>query len=81
MCAAPCGWFNAFLLSFQIEESEGTFATTVTRGSMELTGGMPSFMDGNSHRFVVVEDNDKNAWARCNLCPSIMIVQRFIIYS
>ena len=46
MCAAPCGRFNAFLLSFQIEESEGTSATTVTRTSMELTGGMPSFMGG-----------------------------------
>ena len=27
----------------------------------------PSFMDGNSHYFVVVEDNDKNVPARYNL--------------
>ena len=40
VCAAPCvrfGQFNAFLLLFQIEESEGTSATTVTKGTMELT--------------------------------------------
>ena len=54
VCAAPCIWFgqfNAFLLLFQKEESKGTSATTVTRGTMELT-------DGNSHYFVVVEDNN-----------------------
>ena len=41
MFAAPCirfGGFNAFLLLFQVEESEGTSATTVTMGTMELTG-------------------------------------------
>ena len=31
------GQVNAFLLLFQIEESVGT-STTVTRGTMELTG-------------------------------------------
>ena len=39
--AVPCVWFghfNAFLLLFQKEESEGTSATNVTRGTMELTG-------------------------------------------
>ena len=44
--AAPCnqfGRFNAFLLRFQIEESEETSATTVIRGSMELTGGSAIF--------------------------------------
>ena len=51
-----------------MEESEGTSSTTVTRETMELTGWI---MDGNSHSFVVVEDNDYNMWARCNLCPSI----------
>ena len=39
MCAAPCGRIDAFLLLFQIEESEETSAITVTRGPMELTGG------------------------------------------
>ena len=39
VCAAPCGRFDAFLLLFQIEESEETSAITVTRGPMELTGG------------------------------------------
>ena len=81
--------------AFQIEESNGTSATTVTRGTTELTGAgavwknfcyhcnkgnhgayrcweMSSFMDGNSHYFVVVEDNDKNVWARWNLCSSIV---------
>ena len=48
VCAAPCvrfaiGRFNAFLLLFQIEESEGTSATTVTRETMELTGGSAIF--------------------------------------
>ena len=41
VCAAPCirfGRFNAFLL-FQIEESKGNSVTTVTRETMELTGG------------------------------------------
>ena len=41
VCAAPCirfGRYNAFLLLFQIEESEGNSVTTVTRGTMELTG-------------------------------------------
>ena len=40
VCAAPCirfGRFNAFLFLFQIEESKGTSAATVTRGTMELT--------------------------------------------
>ena len=42
VCAAPCIWFgpfNAFLLLFQREESQGTSATTVTKGIMELIGG------------------------------------------
>ena len=43
-----------------MEESKGTSATTVTRGTMEHTGGNAIFMDGSSHYFVVVEDNDKN---------------------
>ena len=37
VCAAPCvqfGRFNTFLLLFQIEESKGTSATTVTRGTI-----------------------------------------------
>ena len=41
VCAAPCvqfGGFNAFLILFRIEESEGTSAITVTWGTMELTG-------------------------------------------
>ena len=46
VCAAPCvqfGRFNAFLLPFQIEESKGTFATTVTRGTTEFTSGSAIF--------------------------------------
>ena len=46
MCAARCvrfGRFNAFLLLFQKEQSQGTSATTVTRGTMELTGGSAIF--------------------------------------
>ena len=46
VCAAPCvpfGRFNAFLLLFQKEQSQGTPATTVTRGTMELTGGSAIF--------------------------------------
>ena len=46
VCAAPCiqfGQFNVFLLPFQIEESEGTSATTVTGGTMELIGGSTIF--------------------------------------
>ena len=38
VCAAPCvrfGPFNAFLLLFQKEQSQGTSATTVTRGTMD----------------------------------------------
>ena len=61
VCAAPCvqfGRFNAFLLLFQKEQSQGTPATTVTRGAMELSGGSAIFMDGNTHYFIVVEDNN-----------------------
>ena len=65
VCAAPCvrfGRFNAFLLLFQKEQSQGMPATTLTKGgAMELTGGVPSFMDGNTHYisyFIVVEDNN-----------------------
>ena len=46
MCAAPCirfDRFNAFLLLFQKEESQGTSATTVTRGTMGLSGGSAIF--------------------------------------
>ena len=46
VCAAPCVGFdqyNAFLLLFQIEDSEGTSATTVTRRTMELTSGSAMF--------------------------------------
>ena len=46
MCAQPCvrfGRFNAFLLLFQKEESQGTTATTVTRGTMGLSGGSAIF--------------------------------------
>ena len=44
MCAAPCVRFGrAFLLLFQKEQSQGTPATTVTRGTMELTGGSAIF--------------------------------------
>ena len=50
---------NAFLLFFQVDESEGTFAITVTREPWRLLVEVPSFMDGNSHYFVVVEENDK----------------------
>ena len=53
VCAATCirfGRFNAFLLPFQIEESEGTSATTVTRGNHgAYWGKCHLFMDGNSH--------------------------------
>ena len=55
VCAAPCirfSRFNVFLLPFQIEESKGTSATTVTRGrnhAWSLLVQVPSFMDGNSH--------------------------------
>ena len=38
VCYIRFGQFNAFLLLFQIEESEGISATNVTRGTMELTG-------------------------------------------
>ena len=41
VCTAPCvrfGRFNAFLLLFQKEQSQGMSATSVTRGTMELTG-------------------------------------------
>ena len=48
------------MLSFQIEESEGTSATTVTREPWSLLVEAPSFMDGNGHYFVVVKDNHKN---------------------
>ena len=61
VCAAPCirfGRFNAFLLLFQKEQSQGTPATTVTRGIMSLLVEVPSFMDGNTHYFIVVEDNN-----------------------
>ena len=63
MFAAPCVWFglfNAFLLLFQIKESEGTTTTTVTKEPWSQLVEVPSFTDGNSHYFVVVEDNDKN---------------------
>ena len=46
VCAAPClrfCRFNAFLLLFQKGQSQGTPATTVTRGTMELTGGSAIF--------------------------------------
>ena len=46
VCAALCIWFgcfNAFLLLFQIEQSEGTSATTVTKVTMKLTGGSAVF--------------------------------------
>ena len=46
VCVAPCiqfGRFNAFLLPFQIEESEVTSATTVTKGTTEFTGGSAIF--------------------------------------
>ena len=62
MCAEPYVWFarfNAIHLLFQIEKAKQTSATTVTRVNMELTGEVPSFMDGNSHYFLVVEDNNK----------------------
>ena len=55
VCVAPCirfGRSNVFLLPFQIEEFEGTSATTVTRGwnhAWSLLVEVPSFMDGNSH--------------------------------
>ena len=52
------GQFNAFLLLFQKEESEGTSATNVTRGTWSLLVEVPSFKDGNSHYFVVVKDNN-----------------------
>ena len=61
MCAAPCvrfGRFNAFLLLFQKEQSQGTPATTVTREPWNLLVEVPSFMDGNTHCFIVVEDNN-----------------------
>ena len=63
VCAKPCiqfGRFNAFLLLFQIEESKGTSAITVTRGTMRLSSGSAIFMDGNSHYFIVIEHNNKN---------------------
>ena len=65
MCGAPrvrFGRFNTFLLPFQIEESEETSAATVTiKGNHRaLLVTVPSFMDGNSHYFVVIEGSDKN---------------------
>ena len=75
VCGVPCnqfGQFNASLLHFQMEESEIASATVVARGTTELTSRSPTFYEWKySHYFVVVEDNDKNLWARCTLCPSI----------
>ena len=60
VCAAPCvrfGPFNAFLLLFQKEQSQGTSATTVTRGTMDLKCHL-LWMEIAIHYFIVVEDNN-----------------------
>ena len=60
-----------------MKESEGTSATTVTRETMELTGGSDTFYGWKySHNFVVVEDNDKNLQAIIQDAPYMFQVRQ-----
>ena len=64
VCAAPCnrfqfGWFNTFLLLYQTEGLKDLLLPLYQGEPWSLLVEVPSFMDGNSHYFVVVEENDK----------------------